>query len=277
MKVYNGIIKNMIDLHIHSTYSDGTDTIEEIIKEAKLQNLSQIAITDHNTIFGSTKANIMEPNLAIVGIELSVGYKDEELHLLGYFPNGSPTIYKNINYIIKLGEINKNLAVTEMIERLNNQGYDISVNELAQFSSGTINRVHICRALMKHGYIKSVSEGFDTLIGDHCPAYVAREYVSIVEASQAIHDDGGIAVIAHPYNYKKIKDIPQLLGDIKDMIDGIECFHYTAKPQDSVYLINYAKENGKIITGGSDYHGKNKNNVFLNMMKVSDQYSIQTK
>jgi len=263
----------MIDLHVHSKYSDGSNTIEEILRLADRLNLTQIAITDHNTLEGSILAHLKNPDKTIIGTELSVGYLDNlELHLLGYFPNYSD--YKNVSFIIKQGELHKSISVTRMVENLNEQGYDIDINDLSEFASGTINRVHICRALMKKGYIESVAQGFSTLVGDHCPAYVPREYVPIEEAVEAIHNDGGIAVLAHPYNYKPIKDIPKLLDDTINLIDGVECFHPSASINNSLYLLDYVTKHNKRITGGSDYHGDNKPDISLNMMEVDDKYCI---
>jgi len=263
----------MIDLHCHTKYSDGTSSIEEVIELAKQLGLKQLAVTDHNTIDGAVLAHWLAPELVLTGIELSVGYtNNEELHLLGFFPK--PTPFNNVKFVIKQSEIRKNLATMEMVERLNEQGYQISTAELSEFAAGTINRVHICRALMKHGYIESVAEGFEKLIGDNCPAYVPREYVPIEEACEAVHNDGGIAILAHPYNYKNIKDIPTLLDYVIDMVDGVECFHPSATPENSLYLVDYVQKHNKRITGGSDYHGKNKPNIDLNMMQVDDKFMI---
>lgn len=262
----------MIDLHVHSTYSDGTKTIEEILALAKELKLTQIAITDHNILEGSIKASKIAGMDFVIGTELSVGYLGSEVHLLGYFPH--PSTYENVNYVIKLGEINKKLAINEMIENLNDGGYEISLSDVNEFAKGTINRVHICNALMKKGYISSVSEGFERVVGEHCPAYVAREYVPIEEAIKAIHDDNGIAILAHPYNYKNITDIQKLLDDNIDLVDGIECFHYTANKEQSAFLVDYVNKHHKRITGGSDFHGDNKPKVHLNMMQVDDNYKI---
>lgn len=261
----------MIDLHIHSTYSDGTKTIEEILELAK--DLTQIAITDHNFLESSIIAHQLAPNKTVIGTELSAGYLGEELHILGYFPN--PSDYKKVQYVIDESEARKNVATMAMVENLNKLGYKITINELNEKEKGTINRVHIARALMRHGYIQSIEEAFQTLIGAGCSCYVKRDYVPIEDICEAIHKDGGIAVLAHPFNYKPIKDIPKMLNDVKDYIDGIECFHYTASEEKSVYLVEYAKKHNKIITGGSDFHGDNKPTVFLNMMHVSDEYMIK--
>lgn len=262
----------MIDLHMHSNYSDGTLSVEEILEEAKKLGLTQISITDHNILDGSIEAsNIISDVDFIVGVELSVGFEKEEVHLLGYFPNTS--IFKNVKFIIKESKINKKVALMEMIENLNNMGYDIDISELSEFGKGELNRVHICKVLMKHGYIKSVQEGFEKLIGDDCEAYVERKVTPLKEACEAIHNDNGIAVIAHPYEYTHL-DTDLFLNLIIDDIDGIECYHPSATPEQSRHLASIAIMNNKIITGGSDFHGDNKPNIKMNMMEVNDEHKI---
>lgn len=263
----------MIDLHIHSNYSDGSFSIEEILQLAKQNNLSQISITDHNILTGSIEASKLSDINFIVGVELSVGYNDNEVHLLGYFPNGSD--YKNVKFIINEGEAYKKVAMMETIENLNDLGIDIKITELSEFTKGIINRVHICQALMKHGYIKTINEGFEKYVGEHCPAYVERKTVSLQEAIDAIHKDNGLAVIAHPYEYTSMKSIDEFINKIINEIDGIECFHPSASPLQTEHLIDIATTNNKIITGGSDFHGKNKPDIFLNMMNVDDKYLIK--
>ena len=262
----------MIDLHIHSQYSDGTYTIEQILHKAKELNLTQISITDHNILTGSIKAKQMAEIDFIIGTELSVDYKGTEVHLLAYFPN--PSDYKNVQFVINEGEAYKKIATMEMIENLNAMGIDIDLLELNKYTKGIINRVHICMAMMDHGYISSINEGFEKYVGEHCDAYVERKAVSFFEATQAIHKDGGLAVIAHPFEYETLdKDI--FLNDIKHSIDGIECFHPSATPENSEYLVNFAQTNNLLITGGSDFHGDNKPNINLNMMKVDDRYVLK--
>lgn len=262
----------MIDLHVHSNYSDGTDSIEEILNKAQKLGLTQISITDHNILEGSIKASKISNIDFIVGTELSVDYQGKELHLLGYFPNGSN--YKHTNFVINEGEAYKKVAILEMIENLNEMGYDIDILELQEFAKGIINRVHICKVLMKHGYIESVQEGFEKLIGDHCPAYVERKTVPILEAIEAIHQDGGIAIIAHPYEYE-FEDMDVFLEDIVKHVDGIECFHPSANKANTQHLLDIATKHNKLITGGSDYHGDNKPFINLGMMNVEDEYKIK--
>lgn len=263
----------MIDLHMHSNYSDGTYTVEEILASAKDMGLTQIAITDHNILTGSIMASKLAKDIDfIIGTELSVDYKDVEVHLLSYFPNGSN--YKNVEFVINEGEANKQIAIMEMVERLNDMGIDIKLNELSKYGKGVINRVHICMAMIEHGYISSVQEGFSNWVGDHCEAFVDRKKTTLKEAVDAVHADGGIAVIAHPYEYDKL-NIDEFLDDVKDDIDGIECFHPSATKENSMHLVEIANKYNKIITGGSDFHGKNKPDILMNMMLVDDKYRIK--
>lgn len=263
----------MIDLHVHSVYSDGTWEIEKILNKAKEIGLNQISITDHNILQGSILASQMSDIDFIIGTELSVGYHKKEVHLLGYFPNKSD--YKNTQFLINEGEAYKKVAILEMIERLNEMGLDINISEINEFGKGIINRVHICKALMKHGYIQSVDEGFKRYVGEHCEAYVERKTVTINEACDAIHKDGGISVIAHPYEYHDVGDIDDFLYDVIDILDGIECYHPSATPMQSEHLKQIALDNKKIVTGGSDFHGDNKPTISLGMMNVDDCFSIR--
>ena len=266
----------MIDLHTHSLYSDGTDTVEQIIEKAKALGLSQISITDHNILTGSIAASkIAEGIDYIIGTELTVDYNGSEVHLLSYFPNGSKTDYKNVQFIIKEAEAYKRIALLETIERLNDMGIDININELKEFSKGIMNRVHICKVLMKHGYVNSVSEGFDKYVGDHCPAYVPRKTISINTAIEAVHNDGGIAIVAHPYEYVENFDIDEFFTEVIDKIDGIECYHPSANEENIKHLLDIANKHNKLITGGSDYHGTNKTHNDLNVMQVDDKYQIK--
>lgn len=265
----------MIDLHIHSVYSDGTYTVEQILESAKQLGLKQISITDHNILTGSIEASKISDIDFIIGTELSVDYHGVEVHLLAYFPNDSD--YKNVQFVINEGEIYKKIAIMETIENLNAMGIELEVTELSKYTKGIINRVHICMALKDKGYINSINEGFEKYVGDNCPAFVERKTVPIQEAIDAVHKDGGIAIIAHPYEYNELKPLDNFLNDIIDKIDGIECFHPSANSENSKFLIEFAQKYEKIITGGSDFHGDNKPNIVIDMMNVDEKYSIKRK
>lgn len=263
----------MIDLHIHSVYSDGTYSIQEIIEKAKSIGLSQIAITDHNILDGSVLASTISDIDFIVGTELSVGYKGHEIHLLAYFPKVSD--YKNTKFVINEGEAYKKVAILELIENLNEMGIDIKITDLTKYSKGIINRVHVCMAMKEKGYISSIDEGFSKYVGEDCPAFVKRRTVSLDEAIEAIHNDGGLAIVAHPYEYDDLDSIDDFLLEKIDIIDGIECFHPSASLEQSNHLIDISNQYNKLITGGSDFHGDNKPEISLGMMNVEDIYKIK--
>lgn len=260
---------------MHSQYSDGTWTVEEIVAKAKQLGLKQISITDHNILTGSIKGKEISDVDFVIGTELSVGYNDHEVHLLAYFPNGSITDYRNTQFIIKEGESYKKIAILEMIEKLNEKGFDINVTELPKYSKGIINRVHICMCLKDHGYIDSIQEGFEKYVGENCDCYVERKVVTINEAAEAIHKDGGIAIIAHPYEYEDVGPIDGFLYNIMGVIDGIECFHPSANSINSKHLVEIAEKTHKRITGGSDFHGNNKPDIVIDMMNVDEKYMIK--
>ena len=262
----------MIDLHVHSKYSDGSCTVEEIISKAQSLNLSQIAITDHNNLEGSIIAHNSGKIDSIIGTELTTEYENAEIHLLGYFLGESD--YKNVEYLLKLAEVKKKIGTIETLENLNAQGIDISVNELSEYTDGIVNRVHICKAMIKHGYIKTINEGFEKYVGDDCPAYVRSERIQLSEAVEAIHKDGGIAVIAHPMEYVKDLDVYAFLNDVIDSVEGVECFHPSATPEESAKLVEFTESHKKRVTGGSDFHGENKPDIPLGMMQVDDKYKL---
>ena len=274
LKLYNLL---MIDLHVHSVYSDGTYTVEEIIKEAEKIGITQLAITDHNILDGSLLADKMVKQISnidyIIGTELSVDYNHNEVHLLALFPK--PSDYSNVQFIINEGQANKKVAILEMIENLNDMGIDIKLNELKEFAKGIINRVHICQVLMKKGYVSSINEGFEKYVGDHCPAFVERKTTPLFEAIDAVHADGGLAIIAHPFEYDGLQPIDKFLEEVIDKVDGIECFHPSATSENSKLLVEITNKHNKIITGGSDFHGANKPKIKLGMMNVDDKYKIK--
>ena len=261
----------MIDLHIHSNFSDGSSSVEEIIQKANYLGLTQIAITDHNILKGSILGSQISDIDFIIGTELSTDYNHVEIHLLSYFPNGSD--YKNVQFIINEGEAYKKIAMLETIENLNKMGIDIDITDASKYGKGIINRVHICKAMMEKGYISSIDEGFKNYVGDDCEAFVERKTVSLFEAIEAVHKDGGIAIIAHPYEYTKL-NIDEFLDDALKYADGVECFHPSANEEQSKHLVEIANKYNKIITGGSDYHGINKPDINLGMMNVDEKYKI---
>ncbi|MCD7949186.1 MAG: PHP domain-containing protein [Erysipelotrichaceae bacterium] len=269
----------MIDLHCHSTYSDGTYTPLEILELARKLDLHQLAITDHNGIDGALKArNIIAKNYLdinfVIGCELSVDYHESEVHLLGYF-NREQDNFNSLLEFIEEGKKEKLRSQLVMIEKLNHMGLSITYEEIKDMFPGTvINRVHMCKVLISKGYIHSVSEGFDKYLGEGKPCYESKKCESIEKAVEAIHGSCGKAVLAHPFQYVD-KDVEAYLTDALGMLDGIECFHPSANHQQSLELLDICQRYHLISTGGSDFHGENKPHIQLGCQNVDDLYMIE--
>ncbi|MCD7894458.1 MAG: PHP domain-containing protein [Erysipelotrichaceae bacterium] len=269
----------MIDLHCHSTYSDGTCTPLEILELAQQLDLHQLAITDHNGINGALNAKkiIQEKNLDInfvIGCELSVDYYNREVHLLGYF-NIQQDHFDSLLEFIEEGRKEKLRSQLVMIEKLNHMGLSMSYEEIKDmFPNTVINRVHMCKVLMDKGYISSVNEGFDKYLGEGKPCYESKKCGSLEKAVEAIHHENGKAVLAHPFQYVD-KDMEVYLSDALSLLDGIECFHPSANHQQSLELLDICQRYHLISTGGSDFHGDNKPNIQLGCQNVKDQYIIE--
>lgn len=267
----------MIDLHIHTKYSDGTKTPLEILQMAESLGLNQISITDHNCVDGAVEATKYIDDFSfdfIIGCELSCDYKDKEIHLFGYFDK-STRDFNALNDFIKKGDSAKQVQHKGIIEKLRNLGFDVTYDELVRLCpTSARNRVHIAQLLINKGYAQSVAEVFDKYVTKGKPCYVKKQSQPLYEGIEAIRKCGGIAVIAHFYEYKK-SDFEEFFGDIIQKIDGIEAYHSKHSLEQTNALIDVANRYGKIITGGSDYHGDVKPNVQLGCANVPDKYMIR--
>lgn len=253
---------NLIDLHVHSTASDGTMTPAEVVRYAKSKGLTAIALTDHDTVDGLQEA-IEEGNKVglevIPGVELSAEYNEKEVHILGLFID-----YKSEKLLDKLNElrINKEERNPKMIEKLNKLGFEITMEDVAAeaFSGSNVNRAHFAAALKKKGYIGEMKEAFDKYIGNDKPAFVKRKKILPSEAIDMIKTSSGIPIVAHPYiRDREPKVIEKMIVDLKnDGIEGIEVYHSEHNEYKTGILLEIAKRYGLLVSGGSDFHGKIK-------------------
>ncbi len=255
-----------IDLHTHTTFSDGSYTPDELVSYAVEKGLAAIAITDHDTTEGivpalsSTKDTDLE---VIPGIEISSLYDKLEIHLVGLFidPRNSLLTDKLNNLRRLRGERN-----IKMLERLNDLGIKITYNDLADLAgSDIITRAHFAKAMLKRGYISSINEAFERYIGDSCKAYIPRELPDYKTSIDMITKAGGIAVLAHPLLYKTSN---RLLNDMtadlkKSGLTAIEAYYSTHSPSDTSLIKRIADENKLLLSGGSDFHGTNKKDLDL--------------
>lgn len=268
-----------IDLHLHSNYSDGTFTPEEIVLEARRRKMSLIALTDHNLLSGIPDfraACHKYGQNAQAGIELSTDHKGTEIHVLGWFdleadtqgPGFAELQQHIVNY--HTSKIRQN---ERMVQKMADAGYPLSVDGFNRFArtinvAGNFNRVHIAKYMMHNGLVSSINEAMDKYIGKTCPYYVEREMIPVEEAIRLIHAAGGLAAIAHvgEYHYSGTAETDFLHFCLEHGADGFELLHPHNTPADarailSVYREHQAKTGRSLIlSAGSDFHGLNKPN-----------------
>jgi len=239
------------DLHVHSNYSDGVMTVEEIRKYAKTKDLSVVAITDHDNLNSRELLPVFDDDVfLLIGVELSTYYKDENIHILGYFYNNDANSLEIVNYLKELRE-KRNERIYTIIEKLK-EFYNIHIDyeDIIKFSNGSIGRVHVAKAISEK-YGCTLDEAFDRYIGNNAKAYVPTTNFSTVDAIALLHRNNAIAVIAHPGHIKKnlVEDI------IKLGVDGIEVYYPEHNKSDILRYLDTAERYNLLVTGGSDFHG----------------------
>ena len=255
-----------VDLHVHSTASDGSLTPKELVKAASKCGLSAFALTDHDTISGLDSALETGKTLGIEvipGVEISTSYKDKEIHIVGLFID-----HHSENFIDGLGsEIKRRMARNEiLIQKFNDYGFPITMSELTDmFPDSVITRAHFATFLTKKGYVENNNEAFNKYLGDGKPLYVPRERKTAKEAIELIKNAGGVAVLAHPLLYHLTMGELRIL--CKELIDygltGIETMYSTYKGFDEQNVRAIAKEFHLLESGGSDFHGNAKPHIRL--------------
>lgn len=256
----------IIDLHVHSTESDGTLTPEDLVAEAKKVGLAAFALTDHDTCQGVCKAMPLAASAGIElipGIELSTDYHGKEVHIVGLYID-----IENEQLLKKTAEYRKCRSERNalMVEALRKEGLSITMEELvAENPDCVITRANIARFLYEHGQIKSVREAFDRYIGDHCKCYVGRLKVASTDAVRLIKEVGGTAILAHPLLYGLSNtNLQKMIDELKPVgLDGLEAIYSTYTTGEEQQMKRLARENGLLISGGSDFHGSNKPDIAL--------------
>ena len=256
----------IVDLHVHSTESDGTLTPEDLVAEAKKAGLAAFALTDHDTCQGVGKAMPLAASAGIElipGIELSTDYHGKEVHIVGLYID-----IENEQLLKKTAEYRKCRSERNalMVEALRKEGLSITMEELvAENPDCVITRANIARFLYEHGQIKSVREAFDRYIGDHCKCYVGRLKVASTDAVCLIKEAGGTAILAHPLLYGLSNtNLQKMIDELKPAgLDGLEAIYSTYTTGEEQQMKRLARENGLLISGGSDFHGSNKPDIAL--------------
>ncbi len=261
--------KQWIDLHIHTTASDSLLTPDQVVETARKSELSAISITDHDTIDGFMAAKEMAEGYEIdliPGVELSMSYKGEDFHLLGYLIDcENPEFLKKINSFQK----ERRIRGEKMVEKLNELGIDLNMETVKNIAGkGSVGRPHLADALLKEEFVHTYEEAFARYIGYHAPAYVPKRFLTPKEGIDLIHLVRGVAVLAHPGTMR----IQQAIYDFTELgLDGIEAYHSKHDRETTKHYIDLAQKLGLIYTGGSDCHGRRGEKVLIGTVKVPYQ------
>ncbi len=274
----------MIDLHVHSVYSDGTNTPEELVALAAERGLTALALTDHDTVGGVEsllKAAENVPLEVVPGIELSAECERGTMHILGYYiDHQSGEMLEKIEKV-RAGREKRNM---EILKKLNKLGYVLMWSDVEERAGcDVVGRPHFADALMERGYVKSRKAAFDLLLGKGRPAYVERYRYTARECIELIDSAGGISVLAHPATiYMPDDQLRGLLAGLKRHgLGGIEAYYAEHKPANIEKFSGWARELGLICTGGTDYHGANTPDLKLGsgfgQLRVPDEALEQLK
>jgi len=255
-----------IDLHVHTIYSDGTYTPEEVVRRAKDLDLVAISITDHDSVDGVEEAIRIGKRLGVEvvpGVEMSTDLGNDEIHILGYYLD-----WKDEAFLSQLRESQEARARRnrKLIRKLGDLGMRLDYNEVKKLNPrGVISRLHIARLMVKSGYVPSIGAAFEEWLNPGKPAYVRRLKVSPFQIIQLISGLQGIPVLAHPHLSKSDDLIPEL---VKAGLRGIEVYHTEHNGRVVEHYKRVAQKHHLLITGGSDCHGEAKDEVLMGKMRV---------
>lgn len=251
----------LVDLHTHTTASDGTFTPEQLVKYAAEKGLAAVAITDHDTVEGAAAAAGLGEKCGvevISGIEISAEYLGYGIHILGYFVDpAAGAMTRVLNWVID----ERKRRNRQIIALMRADGLDVSAESLAaRFPGAVIGRPHLAAALAENGLCESVQEGFDRYLSEGGKYYLPRKYLPLDTAFECIRLSGGKAVFAHPLQYRMgERELLELTARLVEAgCVGMECLYSGYTSRQSEYLRGIARRFGLCVTGGSDFHGSRK-------------------
>jgi predicted metal-dependent phosphoesterase TrpH len=242
------------DLHIHTIFSDGTYSIEEVLQLATEKNLTFVSITDHDTVAGIEKIIDLAADYkvnVIAGVELSSVFMDEDIHLLGYGIDWKKSSFQSSLAYFKEKRIERFKEILRCLET-NSIVFESEDLEVFKLENRIPGRVHLAELLVKKGYVSSVEEAFKKWLARGSPCFREKYAVSPFDQIRLIKEARGLAVLAHPGDYTVYPDLKSL---VEAGLDGLEVFHPDHTPADVNYFLQLAKEYGLLVFGGSDAHG----------------------
>jgi predicted metal-dependent phosphoesterase TrpH len=243
-----------IDLHLHTTASDGSLRPADLVRAAHAAGLEVIAVTDHDTAAGVVEASqAAPPGFTVVpGIEVSCTHGASDIHILGYFINPQ---HAALQAFAATAASRRRERMRNMIRRLEPFGISISFDDVLAAAGevpSTLGRPHLARALLQRGHVSSFAEAFELYLADGAPACLPTELLTPAEAIDLIHEIGGLAFWAHPSS----QDFQLIVRELAEAgLDGLECYRPASSPAETLVLENAARELGLLRSGGSDWHG----------------------
>jgi predicted metal-dependent phosphoesterase TrpH len=264
-----GAPPNLIDLHVHSTASDGSRPPAEVVAEARRVGLTAFALTDHDTVDGVAEACAAGAQLGvrvIAGVELSAVEDDRETHILGLHLADRAVMATRLAALRDM----RRLRAERIVARLNEIGVRIDFSAVLEQANGAaIGRPHVARAMVGEGWAVDLRDAFDRYLGAGRPAYVAKDRLTARDAIGLIHEAGGLAVMAHPAQ-TGIRERVEPLVDAG--LDGLEVRHPSHSAEDVARLTALVEFFGLVPSGGSDWHGAADGARVLGMMKVPGEW-----
>ena len=261
------------DLHLHTHFSDGTYSPEELAGHARNYGLRAVALTDHDTVAGCPRMQAACERLGVEFIpaaELTAEHEGHEIHIIAYYVE---TEHPRLLIEMARFQAVRQNRIREMVTRLNTIGIPLeaeSVFRLANCQSP--GRPHVARALVQAGWCASLDEAFERFLKKHRPAWVPKFKMSALEAIQLIHEAGGLAVMAHPGLSRTDEIIPILVAA---GLDGLECYHTKHPPSAAAHYVEMAARHGLLITGGSDCHGLSKGKPLIGSVRLPYEHVVK--
>ena len=254
------------DLHLHTFFSDGTYSPEEVAELAQKNGLRAVALTDHDTVEGCAR---MGAACHVGGVEfipateLTAEVRGHEIHFLGYFVD--PQNEKLLRELAKFQEVRQR-RINEMSAKLNQLGVPLKAETIfALANCRAPGRPHVARALVQEGFCATLDEAFERFLRKGKPAWVPKFKISALEAIDLIHHAGGLAVMAHPGLNRTDEIIPEMVAA---GMDGLECFHTKHSTSMTEHYLQIAEAHNLLVTGGSDCHGLSKGKPLIGTVRI---------
>jgi predicted metal-dependent phosphoesterase TrpH len=259
------------DMHIHTTKSDGSNTVEQVFEHAKREGISAIAITDHDTVAASAEGRALEKKFGIefvTGVELSAVYETKEVHIIGLYVNP-----ESKNFQERLAYFQKRRAERseKIIKKLRELGMKIQYEELYEITENMNNagRLHIAKLLVKKNLALSIKDSFNKYLAEGRPAYVEKAKLTVGEAVELIKEAKGISILAHPV----LLDRDDMIGVWqKEGLNGLEAFHPDHSYEDMSRYLDIAGKFNMLVSGGSDCHGTGKDHTRIGKIRLPYLY-----